>query len=210
MMTSRLTRWSGLAAMVAGAIFVCIQPIHPPDVLSSVTTNAWTVVMSLKLVMCLLFLAGITGLYVRQADKAGRLGLIGFLLLGLSWWLQAGFVFSELFVLPVLATTTPQFVESFLGIVNGSPGDMNVGALSAVYGVVAVLYLLGGLVFGVATLRARVLPRWPAGLLIAAAVITPMAALLPHGLQRFAAVPMGIALVWLGYVLFSERQEQAS
>lgn len=205
-MIPKLVRWSGLAAIIAGIIFACIQPVHPPDILSSVTTNTWTIIMSLKLAMCLLFLVGITGLYVRQADKAGRLGFVGFLLLSLSWWLQASFVFTELFVLPVLAAASPQFVVSFLGIVNGSPGDMNIGALPAMYGVVAVLYLLGGLVFGIATFRARVVPRWPAGLLAVAAAITPAAALLPHELQRFAAVPMGIALIWLGYTLFRERQ----
>ena len=208
--TPKLIRWSGLAAMVAGAIFVGIQPIHPADVLASVTTDMWMIVISLKFIMCLLFLAGITGLYVRQANKAGWLGLIGFLLLGVSWWLQAGFVFAELFVLPVLASTAPQFVVSFLGIVNGTPGDMNIGALPAVFGVVGILYLLGGLVFGIATFRARVLPRLPAALLAIAAVITPAAALLPHQLQRYAAVPMGMALIWLGYVIFSERRDQAS
>ena len=206
LMTPRLIRWSGLAAIVGGVIFACIQPIHPPDVLASVTTTMWMVIISLKLVMCFLFLAGIMGLYVRQADKVGWLGLAGFLMLSLSWLLQVGFVFVELFVLPVLATTAPQFVESFLGIFNGSPGDMNIGALPAVFGMVGILYLLGGLAFGIATLRARVLPRWPAGLLAAAAAITPAAALLPHQLQRYAAVPMGIALIWLGYVLFKQRQ----
>lgn len=160
--------------------------------------------------MCLLFLVGITGIYARQANKAGWLGLAGFLLLGLSWWLMASFVFVELFVLPILAPTSPQFVESFLGIVNGTPGDMNIGALPAMFGVIGILYLLGGLVFGVATYRARVFPRLPAALLAAAAVITPAAALLPHALQRYAAVPMGIALVWLGYVLLRERQDRAS
>jgi len=208
--TSTLVRWSGVAAILGGIIFAGIQPFHPADVLSSVTTNTWTLVMSLKLIMCFLFVAGITGLYVRQADKLGRLGLVGFLLLVLSWGLQAGFVFVELFVLPVLATTAPQFVESFLGIVNGSPGDMNIGALPAAYGVTGVLYLLGGLVFGIKTFRAHVLPRWPAGLMAVTAVITPFAALLPHELQRYVAVPMGVALIWLGYVLYRERQEQAS
>ena len=33
---SSLIRWAGLSAMAAGIIFVVIQPIHPPDVLSSV------------------------------------------------------------------------------------------------------------------------------------------------------------------------------
>ena len=36
---TNLIRWAGLSAMVAGIIFAGIQPIHPPDVLSSVTTT---------------------------------------------------------------------------------------------------------------------------------------------------------------------------
>lgn len=210
-MTKKLTRWSGLAAMIAGTIFIAIQIVHPTDVLASVTTDTWKIVISLKLVMCFLFLAGITGLYVRQADRLGRFGLFGFLLLGLSWLLQVGFVFTELFVLPVLATTAPQFVESVLGMASGSPGSMNIGALPVVYGVVFALYLLGGLVLGTKMFRVRVLSRWPAGLMVVAAAVTPFAALLPHALQRYAAVPMGVALIWLGYMLYREhRQEQAS
>ena len=54
--TSNLIRWTGLAAMAAGIIFAGIQPIHPPDVLASVTTGAWAIIMPLKMVMCLLFL----------------------------------------------------------------------------------------------------------------------------------------------------------
>jgi hypothetical protein len=73
-----------------------------------------------------------------------------------------------------------------------------------------ILYLLGGLLFGIATLRARVLPRWPAGLLAVAALLTPAAALLPHAIQRLAAIPVGLAIAWLGYALFSERRARAS
>ena len=87
---------------------------------------------------------------------------------------------------------------------------MNIGALVPTYAVVGILYMLGGLVFGIATFRARVLPRWPAGLLAVVAVLTPAAALLPHAIQRLAAVPMGIALAWLGYALWSERRAPAS
>ena len=58
---SNLIRWTGLAALVAGIIFAGIQPIHPPDVLLSVTTGAWTIIISLKFAMCLLFLIGIAG-----------------------------------------------------------------------------------------------------------------------------------------------------
>ncbi|MDQ3834818.1 MAG: hypothetical protein M3315_14580, partial [Actinomycetota bacterium] len=72
------------------------------------------------------------------------------------------------------------------------------------------LYILGGLLFGIATFRARILSRWAAGLLIVAPLAAPLGGLLPGELHRIAAVPMGVALAWLGYALFSERREQAS
>ena len=112
---SKLIRWAGLAAMAAGIIFAGIQPIHPPDVLSSVTTGAWAIITTLKMAMCLLFLLGITGIYARQVKEAGWLGLAGFVLFGLSWFLQTGFVFAEAFILPLLATVAPKFVDSLPG-----------------------------------------------------------------------------------------------
>jgi hypothetical protein len=206
-----LIRWAGLAAMAAGIYFAGIQPIHPPDVLSSVTTGAWTIIQPLKLAMCLLlFLLGITGLYARQVEAAGWLGLAGYLLFSLNWALQTPFVFTSAFILPVLATEAPTFVESVLGMVSGAAGAMNLGAIAAVWTLAGLLYMLGGLLFGIATLRAGILPRRPAGLLAVTAAVTPAAALLPHALQRLAAVPMGLALAWLGYALWSERREHAS
>jgi hypothetical protein len=207
---SKLIRWAGLAAVVAGIIFAGIQPIHPPDVLSSVTTGAWAIIMPIKFAMCLLFLVGITGIYLRQVGKAGWLGLAGFLLFSLNWALLAPYGFAEAFILPLLATEAPTFVENFLGMFNGQPGEMDLGALATIYAVSGVMYMLGGLLFGIATLRAGILPRWPAGLLAVAAALTPLAALLPHDIQRLAAIPVGLALAWLGYALWSERREQAA
>jgi hypothetical protein len=202
---SKLTRWAGLAAVVAGIIFAGIQPIHPPDELASVTTGAWAVITPVKTAMCLLFLLGIVGLYARQVNTAGWLGLVGFLLLSLSWALQMAFVFAEAFILPPLATTAPQFVDGLLGVASGRASAVNLGVLPALYTLVGVSYVLGGLVFGVATLRAGILPRWAAGLFALAAALTPAAALLPHEIQRLAAVPVGFALAWLGYALWAER-----
>ena len=162
--------------------------------------------------MCLLFLLGITGIYARQVNKAGWLGLAGFLLLFLSWALQMAFVFVEAFVLPLLATSAPQFVNGVLAnIARGEASALDLGALPMIYGLgVAVTYILGGLVFGIATLRAGILPRWAGGLLAVTATLTPLAALLPHDIQRLAAIPMGLALATLGYALWSERRAQAA
>jgi hypothetical protein len=209
--SSNLMRLAGLSAVPAGIIFAAIQPIHPPDVVESVTTTAWAIITPVKTAMCLLFLVGITGLYARQVEKAGWLGLAGFVLLIVSWWLQTAFVFAEAFIMPPLAATAPAFVDASLGISYGHTGGVNLGAMPTLYSVgVGITYMLGGLLFGIATLRAGILPRLPAGLLALAATLTPLAVLLPHAQQRFAAVPVALALAWLGYALWSERRASAS
>lgn len=205
--SSNLIRFSGLALVPAGIVFAGIQPIHPPDVVESVTTTAWAIITSLKFVMSILFVVGITGLYARQAEKAGMFGLVAFLVLATSWTLLTCFVFTEAFVLPPLAATAPAFVDAALGISFGHTGDVNLGVLPTLYSVgIGITYMLGGLLFGIATFRAGILPRVPAGLLAIAATLTPLAALLPHAEQRYAAIPVAFALAWLGYALFAERR----
>ncbi len=204
----KLIRWAGLCAVVAGIIFAGIQPIHPPDVLASVNTTAWSIITPIKTVMALLFLLGITGLYARQVKKTGWLGLVGYLVFSLCWSLELGFIFAEAFIIPPLASAAPKFVEGFFGIVNGHPVEMNLGLLPALYAFMSITYLLGGLLFGIASFRAGILPRWAGALLAVTAVLTPLAALLPHAIQRFAAVPVGVAVACLGYTLMSERHEK--
>jgi hypothetical protein len=209
--TSNLIRFAGLAAVPAGIVFAGIQPIHPPDVVASVTTSAWAIITPLKTAMCMLFLVGITGIYARQVNEAGWLGLAGFVMLSLSWTLQTAFVFAEAFIMPPLAATAPAFVDASLGISYGHTGGVNLGAMPMLYSVgVGITYMLGGLLFGIATFRAGILPRPAAALLALAATLTPLAALLPHAQQRFAAVPVALALAWLGYALWSERRASAS
>jgi hypothetical protein len=77
--------------------------------------------------------------------------------------------------------------------------------------VTGLFYLLGGLLFGIATFRAGILPRWAAGLL-AVGIVLPIlgSSLVPHPFDRIFAVPVGLSLAWMGYALWSERREQAS
>lgn len=208
---SSVIRWTGLAAIVAGVIFAAIQPIHPLDNVSSVNTTAWAIITPLKVVMSLLFLLGIGGLYARQVNKAGWLGLVGFLILSVAWALQLAFIFTEAFVLPPLAATSPKFVEAvFIGVITSRPTEVDLGALPAIYAVLGILYVLGGLLFGIATLRAGILSRWAAGILAVASALTPLAALFPHETQRLAGIPVGLAIAWLGYSLLSERRQRVS
>jgi hypothetical protein len=68
------------------------------------------------------------------------------------WTFTAAFQFAEALILPLLATEAPGFVEGFVGITSGATGETNLGALPAVYSVTSILYLMGGVLFGVATI----------------------------------------------------------
>ena len=171
---SNLIRWAGLSAMVAGIIFVVIQPIHPLDVLSSVTTAQWAIIHSLKTAMCLFGLLGLRGSTPGKWKRPGGLVWPAISCLASSVRSRCAFAFTEAFILPLLATEAPKFVESFLGIFNGHPGEMNLGALPTLYALAGFGYVLGGLLFGIATFRAGILPRWAAGLLAVGAVLPPL------------------------------------
>jgi hypothetical protein len=209
---AKLIRWAGLAAMGSGAIFIAIQPFHPLDILSSVTTSTWVVIQSLKFSMALLGLLGLAGIYARQVEKAGWLGLAGYLLFSLFYVFTAAMVFAQAFILPQLATQAPQFVEGFLGVITSAPSEVSLGPIPTIYKLTGLAgYFLGGVLFGIATFRAHILPRWSGGLL-AFGVLLPIltSSLIPHPLDRILAVPMGLALMWMGYALWSERREQAT
>ena len=155
---SGLIRCAGLAALTAGIIFAGIQPVHPPDEASSVTSRAWAIITLLKFVMCFLFLVGITGIYARQAQQSGWLGLLGYLVFSLSWATQSGFVFVEAFVLPVLSTAAPAFVDSYLGVVNGRPTRHTFSTCSTVMCDPSGIDSNGGAV----VIQAAVLAAWSA------------------------------------------------
>ncbi len=203
---SSLIRWSGLAAMVAGSLFIAIQPIHPPETLDSVTTSTYAIVHIMTIAMSLFGLAGVAGLYARQVKEASWLGLAGFLLFGLWLVLITGFTFAEAFILPPLAQEAPKFVVGFMGIFPGAASEVNLGALEPLYGLTGALYVIGGLLFGIASFRTRILSRWGAGILAFGAVAAVATALVPHEYTRIAAVPTGLGLAWLGFSLWSNRR----
>jgi hypothetical protein len=155
-------------------------------------------------------LFGMVGLYVRQAEKAGWLGLAGFLLFTAWMTLVCGFSFVEAFILPRLATESPAFVAGFLGMFSGVPSKIDLGILPTLWNISGPMYILGPVLFGIATFRAGVLPPWAGALLALNIIWVPLGAIVPPELQPKILIPIGLALAWLGYALFSERRENAS
>ena len=200
--TPKLIRWAGLSAMVAGIIFTAIQPTHP-----SINTSEFIIITSFKTSISIFGLLGITGLYARQVEETGWKGLAGYLLLTIYYAVQMCISFIEPTVLPLLTAVAPTFVESVLQLSSGAGSPTNLGSLTTIYSLASILYVLGSLLFGVATFRARILPRGAAALLaVSGPLAGTMFALLPYQLVQVTSIPIGAAMVWLGYALFSERR----
>jgi hypothetical protein len=206
--STTLTRAAAFAALFAGLAYVVIQFIHPADVIASLSTQAWVNVHVLSFAEAVLALVGITGIYLRQVRQFGVLGLIGYLMFGFFFILQAAFNFAEALIAPLIAVSAPQLAVDFVSLFGRYPAVTDLGALAALPKVGAILYVGGALLFGISIIRARVLSRGAGILMIVAALITPVAgALLPHALERMAAVPMGLAIAWLGFSLWADLRK---
>ena len=187
MSSSQLIRWSGLAA-VAGGVSLAIAEVvalsfFGSDFSRTATTGTYALYSVLIMITGVLLPLGLVGLYVRQSEAAGPLGLVGFVVAFIGTVLVAGFFWSSAFVAPILAVEAPQLLD-----VRSLPGFFRS----------FIVFGLGWLLFGVATLRAGIYPRAPAVLLIVGSVLIVIR--LP-----LTSIVLDAAVAWMGYVLFTGR-----
>jgi hypothetical protein len=197
-----LTRGAAVAAVVAGLLFIGVQIGHPHLDAAAVTTTELLVRGSLKFLMAVLSLVGITGMYLSQVRRNGVLGLIGYLVLATGYLLIACMTYLAAFVLPHLATTNPGYVDDVIAEITGRTSTGDVGLLAVAIQVQNFSFLAGGLVLGIALYRARVLARWATLLLAVGGVVTILLSVLPDAFYRLLAFPNGIAMVGLGVSLW--------
>ena len=188
MSSSNLIRWAGLAAILAGVLLVVGDLLDlaigfGDEPFSEVATTGTHALQSwIRLIGAVLLLIGLVGLYARQSEAAGPLGLAGFLVAFLGTALFMGFVWAILFLTPTLAVEAPVLLDE------GPPPG---------FFFTLITFSVGWLLFGIATLLARVYPRTAALVLIIGAVL----AILP---LPFTGIVLAVAVGWLGFALFTE------
>ena len=205
-----LTRGAAAAAVAAGAIFIGVQINHPTMDADSITTTEVVVRNSLKVLMAVLALVGITGIYLRQVKQSGVLGLIGYVVLSACYLVMLATLFNAAFVLPTIADTSPGYVNDAIAVGKGENPAGDVGFLQTAQQVQSITFLAGGLIFGIALYRARVLARWASGLLALGGVIVILLSVMPDAFYRLLAFPNGIAMIGLGYSLWATSRAAAT
>jgi hypothetical protein len=173
---------------VIGDLLALVVDLDSP---LSATTASYAVVLLVYLISAALLLLGLVGLYISQSQAAGILGLVGFLLAFLGIVLLAGAFWFELFVRPALAEQAPDLLQAEVGL--------------AGFILTSLFAAVGWVLFGVATLRAGVYPRWAAILLIVGTI-----AFFPLPLR---GVIFFVSVAYLGFLLFTGQarlEEQPS
>ena len=205
MTTTKLTRAAGLAAVAGGLLFIAVQVKHPLLDAPFTTTTEYAVRETMKIFMAVFSLIGITGIYLRQVRQTGVLGLIGYLLLGVGYLTIMSVQVVGVFVLPDLAASQPGYVNDVFAV---ATSDTPIGDVSGVQTLtyVAITYIVGGIIFGIALFRANILARWAAALMSVGAVATVATFVVPELIQRLFALPIGVALIGLGYSLWREQR----
>jgi hypothetical protein len=199
--TTALMRAAGAAAVAGGLLFIAVQIKHPHLDANFTTTTEYMVRETMKILMAVLSLIGITGIYLRQVSQTGVLGLIGYVLFGVGYLAILSVQVVGVFVLPTIADSQPGYVNDVLAVATGGTPTGDVGLFGSL-SQAGIAYIVGGFIFGIALFRARVLARWAAALLAVGAIATLASSLLPQINPRLFAIPVSVALIGLGFSLW--------
>jgi hypothetical protein len=206
---NRLTATAGLCAAAAGAIYTGVQINHPPADVAHITTSEMLIRESAKVVMCVLALVGFSGMFLRCRDRLGALGVAGFSLLTVGFLAMFAEQCIVAYVLPTIAHSNPGYVQDVLDAAVGRSPNGDIGHMHELLLLAGIGYSLGGLLFGIALFRARVLARSACVLLAYGTVSALALAALPESFNRPFAVPVGVALIGLGVSLWRDQRRQA-
>ena len=178
MASSRIVRWGAIGFMLGGVIWVVLGLSPVVGYLQAIPGREDVV---LFVVAMLLTAVGLVGLHTLQKDSYGRLGRTGFYV--------------------ALAAIAAHILAAVLYLA-GNPAFQ---WLSFPVGILGML--IGFVLYGIATMRARVLPRWY-GLTLA--VSMPVSLGLGNLLAAYwSSLLFSLFFLVLGYALWSRRSTAA-
>lgn len=190
-----LVRWGGLAALIASILSIAIEivlmvTIRNQAYSTAALTAEWSLLYTLRLIAVILLMLGLVALFARQSQMMRAFGVVAFVIASIGTMLIFGFAWALLFVFPGMAEAVPAFLDKLAN----EPG----------IGMVITLFLVtvGWFLFGLASLRAKILPAGSAWMVMAGAFLA-----LVLNIMRlpFSWVIFDLGVLWMGWWLWSER-----
>jgi hypothetical protein len=203
--SQKLIRWSALAWLLSALTGIFFTFFGPSDFAqNALRSSLWVPTHAALVVSYMLFVFGLIGVHLKQADKAGWLGSAGFGLSFFSIIILTTQLIVSTWILPALAAQ-PDMPKTAAALLDPS------GPLAAFSMVVYIVYIpvvIGLVLLGIAVMRAGVLPRW-AGLLLIIGTLLDLAVLI--GVSGELIVKAGDLIfdagkLWIVYALWSSAQ----
>lgn len=201
-LTSTYIRWGGLAAML-GPLLVLVANMYgvwrefgsgPDGIVEAATSMPYIVFGGARLLGGTFLVFGLVALYAYQLEAAGKLGVVGFVVSMIGTVLLAGSAWYQLFIVPAMAAEVPAFAEAARAVQAGQ--WLLVGMIIPV-----LAQVIGFVIFGIATYRARVFPRLTAvGLVIGALLM-----FVP--IHFVSPVVLLLTVASMGFLLFTGQLE---
>src|SRR5215207_9631929 len=185
MPTSRLVQWGAIGSVIAGvawAISDVLALLFPRQEEGPTGSTSFYLIESADAIAEAGMLASLIGLHVVQARSLGRWGRVSFVVAFIGTALVLVSTLWSVILLYRFGTRVPGLL----------------------FGLGLLGWLVGFVLFGIATFRARVLPRW-AGLLLVAYPLVLMAGVPIEG----PLILVGLLWLALGYALWTQRDMPA-
>jgi hypothetical protein len=185
MAQSALSRLAGPFAISAGGLFIAAQvlllaTLERANMLETVHKPLFAVAqVGYFLGFCMLLLA-LFAAYEWESDRAGTFGVFAFCAAVIGTMFLAGDLWFDTFAGPWIITAAPDIAET-------PTGSVVAGAFASY-----ALFAIGWVLFGLASLRARVFPRLISIAIMVGGAVGFLALLPPFG------IPLALALIALG------------
>ena len=201
-------RLSGIALLIGTALSIAYnisQAFLNNTTLAAITSPLALGSFVIGFIGSVFVLLGLPGVYTRQAGRAGILGLLGFL-----------FVWYVILYQGVIAFTALTNISQITAHIVPPSAGVPMATISPPVWMPFFLVSLGGQILGVlllaiATLRARVFPRWIAWLLIATLVVgvVSFVPFFPQALSSLVSIIANVAIAGFGYALLSAGHRES-
>ena len=205
-LTQTLIKVGGLCAVVSGLLVAFSYLLHPATVSPAEVGNTrWIMVHGGFFIALNTGFLALVALLARYLDQRGASpwGVVGFALATVSLIFLSGLNYTELFVLPLIAKTTPATIaqHAVAEMIPSSPIALPI---------VGALFVTGFVLLGTGLIRTRAVPTSSAGvtMLGSVAFAIGMSDLVPLAVLRIGACVFGAGILLLGLALLSPPSKQ--
>lgn len=205
-MGTQLIRWDGMISMVTGGLLVVwwilvatLFPTLDPTVgmVDIVGESTWLPFSLPGAVAAILLPGVIVSLYMAQKGMVSKAGQVGFYLSLVGSVMFAWVQLEQTFVWPRIVEEAPNLVDYSFPLLGNNQFDF-------IYWPAHLLLAVGLFLFGQATVKAGVFPRWAGHLLWFGGLTFGISGIV-LGLRFLSIITFGSALIWMGFLQWRDR-----